>query len=368
VRSTLVNVNVLPLTPAFWWAALKALFSPPLPEAVTDPIVALDYAKYTVNRTAFLRLFDGTIEWLWRRVATAYLLLFRNRLRNQNASLVVIWGGFQLPITAALTAAREEGIGALFCENGYLPRTIVMDTQGINAGNSLMGKSVEFYRAVAMSGEDEKSLLNTTLVARPLKKGTASAESIVLPEKFVFLPLQVHDDSQILLYSPRFSDMPSVIRFCVEGIAAYNRTTGETLRLVVKEHPSDHGRIDYARIRRACPDAVFTKLMNTQELIEKCAAVVTVNSTVGIEAMLRFKPIITLGKAFYAVPGLATACEGNENFAEALQTALSNPVDRDLTARFLTFLRRDYLVPLDRNSLAGADPKPIVAKILEALG
>jgi capsular polysaccharide export protein len=200
-----------------------------------------------------------------------------------------------------------------------------------------------------------------------LKRGTAS-ESITLPAQFVFLPLQVHDDSQILLYSPHFRDMPSVIRFCVAGVAAYNQRNGTQLALVVKEHPSDHGRIDYSDVYRAFPDVVFTKLTSTQELIEKCAAVITVNSTVGIEAMLRLKQVVTLGEAFYAVPGLVRPCGANDDLGATLQQSIETPVDRDLTARFLYFLRHDYLVPLDRNALAASDPKAAVDKILKALG
>ena len=159
----------------------------------------------------------------------------------------------------------------------FLPgMLLVMDPKGINAGNSLMGETAAFYHAVPVSENEQQGLFNTALVARPLKQGKAAAENIVLPEHFVFLPLQVHDDSQILLYSPRFPDMPSVIRFCVEGVDAYNRKTGAKLNLVVKEHPSDHGRVDYSDIYRAFPNVIFTKLMKTQELIEKCAAVITV--------------------------------------------------------------------------------------------
>jgi hypothetical protein len=367
INTTLANTNFLPFTPSFWASVFQALFGARAPDAITDPIIALDYQKYVVNRAAFLRPFDAMVKGLWRTVAATYVVLFRKRLRAQNADLLVVWGGFQLPIASALAAAREAEIKTLFCENGYLPKTIVMDSDGINAGNSLMGKTTEFYRTVAMPENAATDLFSTTLVTRPLKRGTAS-ESITLPAQFVFLPLQVHDDSQILLYSPHFRDMPSVIRFCVAGVAAYNQRNGTNLALVVKEHPSDHGRIDYSELYRTFPDVVFTKLTSTQELIEKCAAVITVNSTVGIEAMLRLKPVITLGEAFYAVPGLVKPCGASDDLGAALQQAIATPVDRDLTARFLYFLRHDYLVPLDRNALAASDPKAAVEKILKALG
>jgi capsular polysaccharide export protein len=277
-----------------------------------------------------------------------------------------VWGGFQLPVAAALAAAREASVATLFCENGYLPKTIVMDSAGINAGNSLMGRPAEFYRAIPIGDARRKTLFDVPLVTRPLKRGSAARENIVLPERFVFLPLQVHDDSQILLYSRRFPDMPSVVRFCAEGIDAYNRRNTAQLQLVVKEHPSDHGRIDYSEAFREFPGVVFTKLANTQLLIEKSAAVITVNSTVGIEAMLQLKPVITLGEAFYAIPGLVRPCKGDD-LAGILEASLATPADRELVEHFLYFLRYDYLVPLDRNDLSASDPGPAVARIMKAM-
>ncbi len=367
VGSTMTNVNLLPLTLGFWAAALRLAVAPRPSAQVTDPIIALDYRKYRVNRAAFLRPLDGLVERLWRSVAAIYLVLFRARLRAQKADLLVVWGGFQLPVAAAVAAARQAGIATLFCENGYLPKTIVMDPKGINAGNSLMGATADFYRAVAVPEERRKGLLDTQLVTRPFKHGAAAAETVALPERFVFLPLQVHDDSQVLLYSPRLRDMASLVRFCAEGVEASNARYGTALTLVVKEHPSDHGRVDYADLRRTFPDAVFTKTTATQRLIENAAAVVTINSTVGIEAMLRLKPVITLGEAFYAVPGLVRPCGAGDDLAQVLRQALDGPVDRDLTEHFLHFLRYEYLVALDRNDLAASDPAPAIARLLKAL-
>ena len=198
--STLVNVNLLPLTPRFWAATLQVLFTGRKSDRITDPIIALDYGKYTVNRAPFFKPFEALIERVWRLVASVYDVLFEKRLRRQGANLPVVWGGFQLPVASALAAAREAGVKTLYCENGYLQTPIVLETKGINAGNSLMGKDTLFYRSMEISDDQRRQLFDTSLVVRPLKKGSAASENIVLPERFVFLPLQVHDDSQILLY------------------------------------------------------------------------------------------------------------------------------------------------------------------------
>jgi capsular polysaccharide export protein len=367
VKSTITNVNLLPLTVGFWAALLRILLAPGPHRQTAEPTITLDYRKYVVNRAAVFRPLDGTIEWLWRIVAATYIELFTRRFRKSPVDLLVVWGGFQLPVAAALVAARETGIRTLFCENGYLPKTIVMDPAGINAGNSLMGKPAEFYRDVAIEEARRKSLFDMPLVSRPLKGGRAASENIALPDAFVFLPLQVHDDSQILLYSPHFPDMEAVVRACARAVKDCNRRFATRLSLVVKEHPSDHGRIDYVHVYAEHPDVVFTKLANTQDLIGKSSAVVTVNSTVGIEAMIQLKPVIALGEAFYAVAGLVRRLDAGGDLAALIHEAIKTPSDRDLIEHFLYFLRYEYLVPLNRNDLAHTDPRPAVDKIMKAI-
>jgi capsular polysaccharide export protein len=210
-----------------------------------------------------------------------------------------------LPVAAALAAARDAGVKTLFCENGYLPKTIVMDPKGINAGNSLMGKPSEFYRAIDVP-EDQRaeSCFGTCRLSHgPSKVGVRrqrdrrAAGTLRLPAA---AGSRRQPDPSILAAFPRYAVRDPVLR---EGIETYNRRHGTQLKLVVKgasfrsrTHRLRPGlsRISRCRVHQADVDA---------ELIEKCAAVITVNSTVGIEALLHLKPVITLGDAFYAVPG-----------------------------------------------------------------
>jgi len=53
-------------------------------------------------------------------------------------------------------------------------------------------------------------------------------------------------------------------------------------------------------------------------LIAKAKAVVTINSTVGVEAFCWNKPVVTLGKAFYGGRGLTHAIGRHDRVADAL--------------------------------------------------
>ncbi len=191
---------------------------------------------------------------------------------------------------------------------------------------------------------------------------------IDLPDQYIFLPLQVHDDSQILIHSPRFKDMISLVEFCADAVSQLNRKQKTNYKLVVKEHPSDYRRIDYSQLRTKYQDVLFANFNNTAELIKNSIAVITVNSTVGIESLLYYKPVVTLGNAFYNIPGVVYPLGKAENLSDVLATVAANPsVDKELINGFLYYLRYEYLVAIDRKNLEKTDPEEAVERILKAV-
>ncbi|MGB8602863.1 MAG: hypothetical protein WCD42_11780 [Rhizomicrobium sp.] len=338
-------------------------------EAPTETITAFSFKKYLARHPGTSAAGRVWIKRFQTAKARAYYGWAKAWLSHEKPDLLVLWNGLPLPVAAAAAAARSLNIACLFCENGTLPKTVAMDPDGVNAASSLARRTADFYRAVEPAPEKLASLIHTPLVARALNPRAAApapTETLTLPESYVFLPLQVHDDSQILMYSPRFADMPAVVRAVAEAVGQHNQTHGTALKIVVKEHPSDYGRIDYSALRREFPDLLFTQTFSTAELIAGAKAVITVNSTVGIEALLSFKPVVTLGDAFFNIDGVVRHLRGNETLSDALSDALAQPPDKELIGKFLYHLRYHDLVAYDRRD-AAASPAPAVARLLQAL-
>jgi len=339
-------------------------------EAELEKIVAFS-GKKLLARFEWLKYLNKYLNAVQKWRALSCFRFFTDYFQKNGGDLLIVWNGLALPLAAAVEAARRNGIKLLFCENGYLPDTIVMDEKGVNAANSLVGKTSQFYAGVEIDGEKCHRLFERQLPQRPLKKASAKTvgsltkveSDLTLPENFIFLPLQVHDDSQVLLYSPRFPDMPSLISYCIEEVEKYNSRYRQRLYLVIKEHPSDFGRINYDRIKRQYPKALFVKAFATPELLRKCVAVLTINSTVGIEGLFNFKPVITLGDAFYNLPGLVYHLEEGEELAQKLNEALTAKLDQELIIKFLYYLRYHYLIEFEKRDLSRADPAPAVLKI-----
>jgi len=246
---------------------------------------------------------------------------------------MVIWNGESYKFRAARSWAKEKNVQVIFMENGFLPSTIAIDGKGINCNNSIPRRAA-FYKEYDIKGLpfEGRSLISRKSKVNP------DAE-IELPKHYFFIPFQVPTDTQVLLNSHWIKSMEAfyqVLQSCLSALpAAYT--------FVVKEHPT--AEIRYPHLHNIESRIVFANGNNTADLIRKAGAVLTLNSTVGIESLLMGVPVITLGEACYNIDGLVHHAD---NITE-LRALLSNPgqinVDKLLVRHFLTWLEREYLIP-----------------------
>ena len=109
---------------------------------------------------------------------------------------------------------------------------------------------------------------------------------------FVFLPLQVSRDANLRLFSTK--DNLDAIAFAAGRAALRN------CLLVIKPHPAEDNASLMERITELCrAQGYVLSSANTAELILGAEEVVTINSTVGLEAKLMGKPVTSLGRSVY---------------------------------------------------------------------
>ncbi|NRB56854.1 MAG: hypothetical protein HRU39_12885 [Salinicola sp.] len=125
------------------------------------------------------------------------------------------------------------------------------------------------------------------------------ADEVVLDEMdwatpYLFFPMQVSTDAQIILNYRK----NSVIDGLKDAIAMARE---KGLRLVIKPHPAEINQAIPSILAglRAEHDFLIVN-ENTFQLLDRAAEVVTINSTVGLEAKLLDKKVTFLGNTFYA--------------------------------------------------------------------
>jgi hypothetical protein len=278
---------------------------------------------------------------LVRRIAANVLFLkYFRYLEKYHSQYIVVWNGNKLRQAIVVQAAKCLNRQCAFFENGLLPNTTTLDFQGVNAFNSLP-RHREFYDSLQFDGAGQ---LPSTLVARKPESDKKIIRGVTeLPERFIFVPFQVNTDSQITIHSPWIRNMVHLFN---EVSAAQTLIKDTSISFVFKEHPSDSQdyRSLHERVRQD-DGLMFAHDFTTQELIERSAAVITINSTVGFEALLLGKKVIVLGDAFYGFEGLTMKVNNENELVEALNELQGWQPDARLRENFLRYIQSDYAIP-----------------------
>ncbi|MFB4331516.1 hypothetical protein [Paenibacillus sp. CR_12] len=167
-------------------------------------------------------------------------------------------------------------------------------------------------------------------------------------ERFIFVPFQLESDTQTMLFSPNIKTMLKLVRVLSESLNSYNTEYKDNLKIIFKTHPMyklKEPNLDLFNILRVCSqnnNLAITSSIATNELIAKSECVITINSTVGIEALSANKKVITLGNAFYNIEGIAHHVNNIKDLVKDLNTVLNSTFEKDLVQRFLYYIRFNY--------------------------
>lgn len=283
----------------------------------------------------------------------------RHYIQRHGITHLLMLGDGRPKHAAAIRVAEELGISAYVFEHGYLrpdwltlepfgmssrsffptdPQTIRQLAEGIPAPDTrhLFGGSFLTYAAYDLLFHLPNVLLGWLFhptyrshgavhplaeyagwlgkaVRRPIRKRRAQAlEERYLKadhEPYFLFPLQLPGDYQIKVHSPKGDHFELVAAV----IWSFSQHAPSGHRLLFKTHPIDNGlsrwpgRIGELAARSGVANRVdVIDGGNLDRLIGGACGIVTINSTVGLTALLARRPVVALGAAIYDVPGLTT--------------------------------------------------------------
>jgi capsular polysaccharide export protein len=128
-----------------------------------------------------------------------------------------------------------------------------------------------------------------------------------LSQNYFFVPLQTHNDFQILQHS----NYGSLEKFIIEVLESFAHHAPRNDYLLFKHHPMDRGRKNYKAfiLEQAHHLQIEDRLLILHDIhlptcLQHAKGVVTINSTVGLSSLYHGTPTITLGNALYDIEGL----------------------------------------------------------------
>jgi hypothetical protein len=148
---------------------------------------------------------------------------------------------------------------------------------------------------------------------------------------FVYFPLHVTDDYKIRKVIPHCEDQASLVEQVADALPPGHD-------LVLKEHPMSIGRNSLRLLRRlrTRPNVRLVEPhTSTHELIRRSEAVAVISSTVGLEALLYEKPVLTLGQPFYSGYGVTLDVDSFREIRAKVPELLRFRPDPETIRRFL---------------------------------
>ena len=254
----------------------------------------------------------------------------------ENITQAIVWNGQQLMGRICTLFCKKHGIRVSYLEISNLPQKLFVDSAGVNALYSVckFPSTLDDLEVVSATKHEAWKFYYVEQKKKPLPQSSVSYAKVPLlfvnkilkiffrgvgdsnilfkrlqrvdqsnrflrlidglypGSEFIFFPLQVTNDTQVKLHSDL--DLQEAIMRALKVAKQRGK------RLVIKMHPAESGIeiLDYLEEIKK-DSVVFVSNANTVDLIQRSSCVVTINSTVGLEALIFKKDLITLGSALY---------------------------------------------------------------------
>lgn len=157
-----------------------------------------------------------------------------------------------------------------------------------------------------------------------------------LTSPFIYFPLNVDEEMNLLQYAPFYTNQIEVIRHIAKSIPI-NYT------LYVKEHPGQKVRAwrtesDYNEIMNIPNVHLIHPSFSAEKLYENCSLVITIRGTSGLEAAFYKKPSIIFGDMLYSLLPSVHKINSLQEIPRAIRQSLRKDVNTSDLDKYLTFI------------------------------
>lgn len=280
------------------------------------------------------------------RLRTFVLRLQYNAMRRyfstRPETVAIAWNGLVSSRRIFMQAARDAGAPTLFLERGPLPQTLTADPVGVNFRNGLPRESGPYLAWLATHPEHDGAWRP---VADGLRQRPATARHPTrnrppppLDTPFVFLPLQKQGDTQLRFFGKACTGVRETVGF----VAASARHLPPGWHIRLKQHPSDKAKFPDLLDGHAALPIYLDNDTDTFQQVRASRLVLTVNSSVGLEAMMLGARVAVMGDAFWAVRGAVADASSSDALDKLLGDPEAAPADAAIRNALLSFLVAEY--------------------------
>ena len=296
--------------------------------------------------------------------------LFKSALNLVNPDVVIVWNGMADIRGMIGWYLSKEKIPFLYAEKGMLPNSWYIDEIGINAESSLDSSLLEyklspnefenseiFIKNVIESGSSAWDQPERVKGKQQLKESLG----ITSESKVIFFPGQVDEDVNITRYS-KYKNVAEAVQLVLDEMP-------EDYYLVVKPHPKskENSQKRLSDLIHSYENLRIVNDVNIWDIIEISDLVISINSTVAFEALLRNKKVLLLGDGVLSKTGLCkkvTNLELRSEIDKCIKSKLQSTTDYIKALSFVNFVRENYYIFRNESNL----PANIISRIEKRAG
>lgn len=276
--------------------ALNNFLVPPTQQKVTLESVVYKQLKVKDFLTVEAKR-RPELTWPSRQGRTSESLLRHlNALQQIIASVkpdhIVVWNGFTGFVANVLRILCDiDQIPSSFIERGLFKDSIFIDHEGVNGAASINHVDPKLFDPSVLDAQDRDKLSDYFNLKREVVLDPAQDLPELMGKRVVFFPLQVQLDTNIVLYSKYKSMREAFFKI-------YEKLNDDNTVFVLRPHPEENPeqKLNIPRL----PNVIVSMNKDLQFWISRCDLVVTINSTVGLEALIEHKPVVCLGGSIYS--------------------------------------------------------------------
>ena len=322
----------------------------------------------------------------------AYIDIFHNIYTKFQPDCIISIGDSRMGIEVGLAIAKQKNIKIYYIEQGPF-NTTFLDEKGVNANlsirrdfkdmdlkadtelstYSLDNKTVKYNRSPLYRGLDMaiKALFEKTSIYPPdliktdvnsyiSKRKIKNQDNLSKLNKQIYLLiLQIPLDVNMICHSPIFNSHLDIITYVYNNLPS-------GVELVIREHPLYINKYEAAMYNFITEHNIFKDNDTSLDLAIGNAKVVIVNnSTVGIEAILKYKTVVVLGNAFYDDDKICLKLKQLDELKTILNTALNHVPNKNYIDNFKTLLFNKVLLKGTLSDKHLTSSKSIANYILE---
>lgn len=265
----------------------------------------------------------------------------------------------------------------VYFENWYFPNSLQIDNKWINSESSIaklsynellnfkkvdnnkikdiriFNKKIEFsfFKKLILNLKSYNYKTSIFYILFILKKSIEilkrkiffnNEEEVILKKgwKYIFIAFQVNDDTQLIFNSPIIRNMQEIIEFYYDDI----KDLFPDYKLVVKEHPMDIWRINYKKLQKRYPDIIWIKKWNIDDIIGKSEYTICVNSSVGFQALAKYKKVFTLWENFYSNNPWIEKLKNKESFKKQLSRLKEKEINKKEVDNYINIFKNELFI------------------------